>query len=69
MVVYVWCNVLEHQTKIHETRWNQLGSLFRFLEMVTGSKGSTKVMLVMGWVVGFVMDFDMTKVVIRGVEE
>jgi len=27
------------------------------------------VMLVMGWVVGFVMDFDMTKVVIRGVEE
>ena len=34
--------------------------------MVTGSKGSTKVMLVMEWVVGFVMDFDMTKVVIRG---
>jgi len=37
--------------------------------MVTGSKGNTKVMLVMGWVVGFVMDFVMTKVVIRGVEE
>ena len=37
--------------------------------MVTGSKGNTNLMLVMGWVVGFVMDFDMTKVVIRGVEE
>ena len=40
-----------------------------FLEMVTGSKGNTNMMLVMGWVVGFMMDFDMTKVVIRGVEE
>ena len=30
------------------------------LEMVTGSKGSTNVMLVMVWVVGFVMDFVMT---------
>ena len=37
--------------------------------MVTGSKGSTMVMLVMEGVVDFVMDFDMTKVVIRGVEE
>ena len=37
--------------------------------MVTGSKGSTKVMLVMGWVVDFVMDFVMAKVVIKGVEE
>jgi hypothetical protein len=37
--------------------------------MVIGSKGNTNMMLVMGWVVGFVMDFDMTKVVIRGVEE
>ena len=37
--------------------------------MVTGSKGNTNMMLVIGWVVGFVMDFDMTKVVIRGVEE
>ena len=63
------CDVLEHQTKIDESRWNQLGSLFRFLEMVTGSKGNTNVMLVMGWVVGFVMGFVMTKVVIKGVEE
>ena len=37
--------------------------------MVTGSKGNTNMMLVMEWVVGFVMDFVMTKVVIRGVEE
>ena len=37
--------------------------------MVTRSKGNPNMMLVMEWVVGFVMDFDMTKVVIRGVEE
>ena len=37
--------------------------------MVIGSKGNTNMMLVMGGVVGFVMDFVMTKVVIRGVEE
>ena len=44
-------------------------SLFCFLEMVTGSKGNTNMMLVMEWVVDFVMDFVMVKVVIKGVEE
>ena len=40
-----------------------------YLEMVTGPKGNTNMMLVMEWVVDFVMDFVMTKVVIREVEE
>ena len=37
--------------------------------MVTGSKGNTNMMLVMEGVVDFMMDFVMTKVVIKGVEE
>ena len=61
MLFYGWCLGIK--------AWPTDRDRSNFLEMVTGSKGNTNMMLVMGWVVGFVMDFDMTKVVIKGVEE
>ena len=60
-ILYRWCLAIKPRPSDRDRS--------NFLEMVTGSKGNTNMMLVVEWVVDFVMDFVMAKVVIKGVEE